>query len=106
MERMSLNKFITLIHNCALNGKANWKDGAVLGPIIYSYEEEYFNSAVNYLETGEKTLLIEGQISIENFLNEETYNGAMSYLEALVALHNIKENPNSLHYIASLIEVE
>ena len=58
------------------------------------------------MESGERINLIEGQISIEYFLNEKTYNGEMSYLEALVALHNIKENPNSLHYIASLIEFE
>ena len=65
-------------------------DAAIYAPIIYGYEDKYFNACVEFLKTGKETNLELEKHSIENI---KTCMGA-NYIQALVILHNIESNSN------------
>jgi len=87
MERMNFLDF-----NCDFTMYSNMTNIgiAVYAPIIYSYEDKYFNACVEFLKTGKETNLEFNKYSTENIKNCMGTN----YIQALVILHNIENNPN------------
>lgn len=63
---------------------------AVYAPIIYGYEDKYFNACVEYLKTGKETVIEFRRFSTE--MLQKTMK--TSYIQALVILHNIEQMPN------------
>lgn len=87
MERMDFLSF-----NCDfLTNTAMTNIGvAVYAPIIYGYEDKYFNACVEFLKTGNETNIEFKSYSTE--LIQETMGA--SYIQALVILHNIEHMPH------------
>ncbi len=87
MERVDFVSF-----NCDFMTYSNMTNVgvAVYAPIIYGYEDKYFNACVEFLKTGKETKIEFGSYSTE--LIQRTMNA--SYIQALVILHNIEQMPN------------
>lgn len=63
---------------------------AILAPVIYGYEDKYFNACAEYLKSKqEQNLEFEG-FSIECL----KATMGLSYIQALVVLHNIEHMPD------------
>ena len=87
MERMSFLDF-----NCdfMMYSRMTNIGISVYSPLIYSFEDKYFNACVEFLKTGNEINLEFGKYSIETIKNCMGTN----YIQALVILHNIETYPN------------
>ena len=87
MERMSFLDF-----NCdfILYSRMSNIGVSVYAPLIYSFEDKYFDACVEFLKTGNERNLEFGKYSIEIIKNCMGAN----YVQALVILHNIETNPD------------
>ena len=87
MERIDFVSF-----NCEflLNSNMTKSGVAVYSPLIYGFEDRYFNACLEYLRTGNMT-----NIEFKKYSTEllQTTMG-VSYVQALVILHNIETMPN------------
>lgn len=92
MERESFLKFR---NRFARYSKMDMVQISIYAPIFYSFEDKYYNACSDYLDSGEEKNV--SFLSYSTDLIMETMY--CSYLEALVILRNIENNPDS----ASLI---
>ncbi|MBQ7761358.1 MAG: hypothetical protein IJ400_04810 [Clostridia bacterium] len=63
---------------------------AIYAPLIYGFEDKYFNACVEYIRTGKMT-----NIQFRKYSTEILQSSMeVSYIQALVILHNIESMPN------------
>lgn len=63
---------------------------AVYAPIIYGYDDRYFNACIEYLKTGKET-----DLNFRNYTIQLIKNTMKaSYIQALVIIHNIEQMPD------------
>ena len=81
--------FVTF--NCDFLSYSNMNnvDCSIYAPLIYGFEDKYFNACVEFLATGDQTNLEFKKYSIKNI---QECMGA-NYIQALVILHNIENMP-------------
>lgn len=86
MERIDFVSF-----NCAFLQGARMSNAevAMLAPLIYGYEDKYFSACVEYLKSKLENNLQFDRYSIGKL--KSTMN--LSYIQALVVLHNIEHMP-------------
>lgn len=87
MERIDFVSF-----NCDFLERAMMTnaDAAMLAPVIYGYEDKYFNACVGYLKSR-----VEANLEFEGFSVERLKSAmGLSYIQALVVLHNIEHMPD------------
>ena len=70
---------------------------SLFAPIIYRFEDKYFNACYEYLQFGKESNLVFGEYSVLQV--KEAMK--CSYVEALVILHNMEQFPNEACYIYS-----
>ena len=87
MERID---FVTFNCDFMINAKMTNVGVAVYAQIIYGFEDKYFNACVEFLKTGNESNLEFGKYSIS--MLRKTMD--VSYIQALVILHNIEHMPN------------
>lgn len=87
MERIDFVSF-----NCDFMLYSNMTNAgvAVYAPLIYNFEDKYFNACVEFLKTRKATNIEFGKYSTE--ILQATMG--VSYIQALVILHNIELMPN------------
>ena len=87
MERIDFVSF-----NCDFMLYSNMTNAgvAIYAPLIYGFEDKYFNACAEYLKTGKETNLEFRKYSTE--ILQSTME--VSYIQALVILHNIESMPN------------
>ncbi len=99
MARMDFLSF-----NCEFiyNSNMTRAEVAVYAPLIYGFEDKYFDACVAFLKTGEKQ-----DIWFENYSIDRLQSGMrLSYIQALVVLHNIQSMPQEAARIYRPIRVE
>ena len=87
MERIDFVSF-----NCdfMLNSNMTKAGVAIYAPLIYSFEDRYFNACVEFLKTGKMT-----NVEFKKYSTDVLQSTMrVSYIQALVILHNIETMPN------------
>ncbi len=99
MERM---KFYEFSYKLTAIGKIKLPLASVISPILYHSTDKYYNACVNFLNTGEKENLNFDKYSIEMIMN----NMNASYIEALIILQNMENNPDLafMIYVPEIVE--
>ena len=99
MERIDFVSF-----NCALliHSDMTKAGAAVYAPLIYGFEDRYFNACVEFLKTGKAEDLVFNKYSTDLL---QTTMGA-SYIQALVILHHIEKAPEQAPIIYNPRSVE
>ena len=92
MERIPFLKFRSEL---ARRTNVSKQELAILAPIIYEFEDKYFDACCQYLLCGSETEIIFGEYSTK--LLTKTMD--CSYIEALVILHNMEKMPRYACYI-------
>lgn len=98
MERIEFFDFNGLFKRAS---KMDEKEVAMLAPLIYGFEDKYFNACYNYLKDGVRENLKCGSYSIERLENMMS----LSYIEAIVVLRNIEMFREDAPYIYNPIEI-
>ena len=90
-------RFLKFRNELAKRSSLSLNEIALLAPIIYGFEDRFFDACYKFLQVGEETDLTFDEYSTLNI------KGAMkcSYIEALVILHNMEQFPNEACYIYS-----
>ncbi len=99
MQRIS---YLNFKKKMVLGTQMDRREIAILAPIIYCFEDNFFVACEKYCDTGEETELNHGEYSTS--LLKETMN--VSYIEAIVILHNMKTLPQEACFIYSPLLVE
>ncbi|MBE7074531.1 MAG: hypothetical protein E7376_00910 [Clostridiales bacterium] len=82
--------FVTFNCNFMIYSNMTNAEVAVYAPLIYRFEDKYFNACEKFLKTGEKT-----NVEFEKYSTDMLQlTMGTSYIEALVILHNIETMPN------------
>ncbi len=92
MDRISFFEFRSLF---AQYSKMSNTNISILSPIIYSYEDDFFQACYLYLKHGEVSSLSYKEYSLEDIVE----GMHTTYIEGLVILHNIKQDYNNARYI-------
>ena len=92
MERVSLKKL-----QVSLTKILDYDYGkrALLGPMIYEMDDEYYNAAMLYINENVKTPIKELFVTTEDVERELD----CCYLEALCIVNNVKKYPDQVDYI-------
>ncbi len=87
MERIDFTTF-----NCdfMLHSNLTNIEVAIYAPIIYGFEDKYFNACVNFLKTGNKQNLVYEDYSTDMLQSSM----GISYIHALIVLHHIEAMPD------------
>ena len=86
MERID---FVTFNCDFLINSNMANVDVAVYAPLIYGFEDKYFNACMEFLKTGKKTNIEYKRYSTDVLMSTM----CASYIQALVILHNIEFMP-------------
>lgn len=99
MERM---KFYEFSYKLTAVAKIKLPLASVVAPVLYQSADKYYNACVNYLNTGEMDDLSFEKYSIEKIIK----NMNASYIEALMILQNIENNPELafMIYVPEVVE--
>lgn len=92
MEKISLLKFRNLF---ARKSQLPRNQVSLYAPIVYGFEDKYYDACLKYLSEGVKTELCFGEYStkvIEKGM-------PCSYIEALIILHNLESYPLEACYL-------
>ena len=86
---MNRIKFIKFRNEFARSSLLSRNEVSLFAPIIYGYEDKYFNACERYLADG-----TEEELAFNEFTTTTIKNGmGCSYIESLIILHNIETNP-------------
>lgn len=99
MERMKFYEF-----NYKLTARAGIRLplASVLAPILYQYEDKYYDACVLYMETGKITELAFDKYSVTDIMKTMS----AGFIESLMILHNMEKNPEYARLIYFPEEVE
>lgn len=98
MERVSLEELQVLLIS-ALD--YDYGKRALLGPMIYEMDDEYYNAAMLYVKENKKTPIKELFVTTEDVERELD----CCYLEALCIVNNVKKYPDQVDYIMHYWEI-
>ena len=99
MERMDFTSF-----NCdfMLYSKMSNVEVAICAPLIYSFEDRYFNACVEFLKTGNAP-----NIEFDNYSTDLLQSAmGISYIQALIILHHMETMPEEVPNIYNPNPVE
>ena len=99
MERLSLEDL-----QIALIGVfgADYKTRALIGPMVYDFDDRYYAAAIGFIRNGAEVTMQESYLTTDMIKAEFKCH----YLEALGILNHIKNHPAQINYIMHFEEVE
>lgn len=99
MERLSLEDLqIALIDVFG----ADYKKRALIGPMIYDFDDRYYAAAMNFIHSGRETELQESYLTTKMIEDEFKCH----YLVSLCILNHVKNHPAQINFIMHFEEVE
>ncbi len=83
-------RFLKFRNKLANSSQLSRKEVSLFAPILYEFEDKYYDACDNYLDTGEETELVFNEYSTSII----KHGMECSYIESLIILHNIEAFPS------------